>query len=132
MERGKLFASESLALHSGHLWSPFLLCVTQRTLSLHLASTTCGHPQVSPASRGEKMAHLSSDCHGPVIFEAYTFLSGACAVCACGTQSTRASPPHVVVCPPRFSARHTSCLPGQTHLLSLSAAKLGMTSWCWD
>jgi len=34
---GELFASESLALNSGHLWWQFLLCVTRRTLSAHPA-----------------------------------------------------------------------------------------------
>ena len=65
------------------------------------------------------MTHLSSDCHGPVIFEAYTFLSGACAVCACGTHSTRASPPHVVSAKPdappqpeRCQARYDVLVPG--------------------
>src|SRR2546428_13989780 len=34
---GQLFASESLTLHSGHLWWQFLPCVTRRTLSPHTA-----------------------------------------------------------------------------------------------
>ena len=34
---GKLFASESLALNSGHLWWQFRPCVTRRTLSPHTA-----------------------------------------------------------------------------------------------
>ncbi len=36
------------------------------------------------------MTHLSSGCHGPVIFGMYILLSGACAVGACGTHITRA------------------------------------------
>jgi hypothetical protein len=36
-DRGKLFASESFALNSGHLWWQFLQCVTWRTLSIHPA-----------------------------------------------------------------------------------------------
>src|SRR5439155_11799556 len=34
---GQLFASESLALNSGHLWWQFRPCVTRRTLSPHTA-----------------------------------------------------------------------------------------------
>ena len=50
---GKLFASESLTLNSGHLWWQFRPCVTRRTLSPHTAHERgiLRERSISPAPR---------------------------------------------------------------------------------